>query len=43
MLEVDLTSGDTALGGNNTIEDGMPEPSWEWEMSIQMDHALGEA
>jgi hypothetical protein len=25
ILDVDLTSGDTAFGGNDSIEDGMPD------------------
>ena len=25
-IDVDLTSGDTAFGGNDSIEDGMPDP-----------------
>ncbi len=26
ILDVDLTSGDTAFGGNDSIEDGVPNP-----------------
>jgi hypothetical protein len=25
ILDVDLTSGDTAFGGNNSVEDGVPD------------------
>jgi hypothetical protein len=26
ILDVDLILGDTAIGGNDSIEDGMPDP-----------------
>ena len=42
-LDVDLTSGDTAFGGDDSIEDGVPNPFRGWEMSIQMELSLGEA
>ncbi len=29
ILDDDLTSGDTAFGGNNSIEDDMPDPFLE--------------